>query len=69
MLFLVRIPSLPKRIQQNAESPEEAAKIVFERLPERLRKDVQLSDCSAEFIADPMTQFGRSETENDDGSI
>lgn len=56
-LFLVDIPSLPKRIQQNAESPEEAISAIFNELSPRLKQGVDISDCSAVVLDDPMDQF------------
>lgn len=68
MLYLVSVPSLPKRVQQNAESESEAIATVFNGLPLRLKQSQTISDCSATLLVDPMDQF-RSvpdpESEND----
>lgn len=57
MLYLVSVPTLPKRIQQNAESESDAIAIVFNSLPVRLTGTLKLSDCSATLLVDPMDQF------------
>ncbi len=57
MLFLVTIPTLPKRIQQNADSSSEAISAVFDNLSPKLRQGISVSDCSAEALDDPMDQF------------
>jgi hypothetical protein len=57
MLYLVTIPGRNKRIQQNAESAEEAVRIIYGRLEDRMKDGVLQSDCSAEECPDPMSQF------------
>lgn len=63
MFFLVTIPSLPKRIQQHADSAEQAIQTVFNNLPERLKKETTLQECFAVELEDPMMQFVPSELE------
>lgn len=62
MLFLVSIPGRRKRIQQNADSPEEAIGIVYSHLTDKLRNGALQSECSAEECVDPMSQFNRSQS-------
>ena len=64
MLYLVSIPGRNKRIQQNAESADEAVKIIFDNLTDELRNGAVIEDGFAEESADPMSQFKRSQ---DDG--
>lgn len=63
MLFLVTIPSLPKRIQRNADSAEEAISAVWRIVPAHLKAGLTPEDCSADECPDPMNQFLRR-TEN-----
>jgi hypothetical protein len=63
MLYLVTIPGRRKRIQQNADSPEEAIEIIYSSLTETLRNGALQSECSAEECPDPMSQFKRSQTD------
>jgi hypothetical protein len=60
MLYLVTIPGRRKRIQQNADSPEEAVDIIYSNLTEQLRNGALKSECFAEECVDPMSQFERS---------
>ena len=59
MLYLVSVPGRSKRVQQNADSPEEACRIIFDNLTAELRNGAELEDCYAEECADPMSQFIR----------
>jgi hypothetical protein len=59
MLYLVTVPSLPKRIQRNASSAEEAIELVWKIIPDRLRVGLEMSDCSADECPDPMSLFLR----------
>jgi len=61
MLYLVTIPGRPKRIQQNADSAEEAIAIIYGNLTEAHKDGISQSDCSAEECPDPMSQFNRRE--------
>lgn len=60
MLFLVTVPGLPKRIQQNAETADEAIRKIVAHLPLRLRGAVTAGQCSAEECPDPLSQFRRN---------
>lgn len=60
MLFLVTVPGLPKRIQQNAETADEAIRKIVAHLPLRLRGTVTADQCSAEECPDPLSQFRRN---------
>ena len=60
MLYLVSIPGRKKRIQQNADSADEAVKIIYDNLTEELRDGATLEDCFADECSDPMSQFMRS---------
>ena len=60
MLFLVTVPGLPKRIQQNAETADEAIRKIVAHLPLRLRGEVTVDQCSAEECPDPLSQFRRN---------
>ena len=57
MLYLVSIHGRSKRIQQNAESADEAIRIIYDNLTEKLRNGALLQDCTAEELSDPMSQF------------
>lgn len=60
MLFLVTVPGLPKRVQQNADTPEQAVAKIFAHLPVHLRGKVTAEQCFAEECSDPLSQFRRS---------
>lgn len=60
MLYLVTVPGLPKRIQRNAETAEEAVQAIVDHLPLRLRGTVTAEQCSAEECPDPLSQFRRN---------
>lgn len=64
MLYLVSVPGRSKRIQQNADSPEQACEIIFNNLTEELRNGAVLEDCFAEECIDPMSQFRRRRQED-----
>lgn len=60
MLFLVTVPGLPKRVQQNADTAEDAIRKIVAHLPLRLRNTVTVEHCSAEECPDPLSQFRRN---------
>lgn len=60
MLFLVTVPGLPKRVQQNADTADQAVAKIVAHLPVRLRGIVKAEQCSAEECPDPLSQFRRN---------
>lgn len=62
MLYLVQVPGRRKRIQQNAESPQEAIAIIYNNLTAALRNGSRIEDCTAEECPDPMDQFYKGRT-------
>jgi hypothetical protein len=57
VLYLVRHPHLPKRIQVNAESGEAACVWLCENISPEVNKGASPLDCEFTELEDPMDQF------------